>query len=90
MEKLLEEKMSAIMEKPGVVGAICVDKHGLCMSAKGVADPNMSGVISSMAAASRKVEPSSSYNPIIRLDADDGYCLIQNRPDFTLAVYKKN
>lgn len=128
MERELDEKMDNIMTKRGVVGAICVDKRGLCLSAKGVANPNFGGVLSSLADHARKLEPSgtdsllvpppssttataannngavapvgtnSSSNPlttstmsspIIRLESDQGYCLVQKKGDFTLGIFKK-
>jgi len=129
MERELDEKMNNIMTKRGVVGAICVDKRGLCLSAKGVANPNFGGVLSSLADHARKLEPSgtdsllvpppsgtttttgnnngavttnvstnSSSNPlttstmsspVIRLESDQGYCLVQKKGDFTLGIFKK-
>jgi len=90
MEKQLEDRMSGIMSKPGVVGAICVDKKGLTLSVSGVARPEMSGIISSIADQARKLEPSSSVNPVIRLESDQGYCLIQKKGDFTMGIFKKH
>jgi len=90
MERKLEEKMAGIMSKPGVVGAICVDNKGLTLSASGVARPEMSGIISSIADQARKLEPTSTVNPVIRLESEQGYCLIQKKGEFTLGIYKKH
>jgi len=132
MERELDEKMDNIMTKRGVVGAICVDKRGLCLSAKGVANPNFGGVLSSLADHARKLEPSGTEtllvpppptpsattgnnngavvaatntvstislsnplttstmsSPVIRLESDQGYCLVQKKGDFTLGIFKK-
>ena len=74
----------------GVVGVTCVDKRGLCLSSKGVASADMSGVLSSIGDQARKIDPSSGTAPIIRLESDQGYCLVQKKGDFTLAIFKKN
>ncbi|CAG7721792.1 unnamed protein product [Allacma fusca] len=89
MEAQLEDQLNAIMARPGVVGVTCVDKRGLCLSAKGIASPNMSGVLSSIADQARKVDPANSSSPIVRLESDQGYCLVQKRSDFTLGIFKK-
>jgi len=90
MERELDEKMASIMGKQGVVGAIAVDKKGLTLSASGVARPEMSGIISSIADQARKLEPTSTVNPVVRLESDQGYCLIQKKGEFTLGVFKNN
>ena len=40
--------------------------------ASGVARPEMSGIISSIADQARKLEATSSVNPVIRLESDQG------------------
>lgn len=40
--------------------------------ASGVARPEMSGIISNMADQARKLEPTSSVIPIVRLESDQG------------------
>jgi len=89
MERELESKLDAIMAKPGVVGVACVDRRGLCVSAKGVGVTYDTGVISSLADHARKLDPTSSASPIIRLESDHGYCLVQKREEFALAIFKK-
>lgn len=40
--------------------------------ASGVARPEMSGIISSIADQARKLEPTSTVNPVVRLESDQG------------------
>lgn len=40
--------------------------------ASGVARPEMSGTISSIADQARKLEPTSTVNPVVRLESDQG------------------
>jgi len=88
MERELDQKMNMIMSKPGVVGVTCVDKRGLCLSAKGVANAEMSGVLCSIADQARKLDPTSTATPIIRLESNEGYCLVQKKGDFALGIFK--
>ncbi len=48
MEKPLERQVNDVMNTQGVVGALCTDSRGLCLSARGVAEQGQAGLVCSL------------------------------------------
>lgn len=87
MEKPLEHIIDEMSNVNGFQGCVFADSQGLCLGARGKADPNLSGIITALAEQARKLEPNSK-EPIIILEGDSKLCTIQRSGDITGAIYK--
>ncbi|XP_033647187.1 ragulator complex protein LAMTOR5-like [Asterias rubens] len=84
LERLLEETMTG----PGVVGVLCADKQGLCLSAKGTALPESAGLITALSQQAALLKPESTATPVICLESDKGNILVKSHEDTTLVIHK--
>lgn len=87
MENQLESELEETMNNPGVVGVLCSDKQGLCLSAKGTASPESAGLISALAQQAAQLLPDSTP-PVICIESDKGNVMIKTHENVTMAIHK--
>ncbi|XP_076448456.1 ragulator complex protein LAMTOR5-like [Babylonia areolata] len=87
MEKALEKHLEETCRMPGVTGAVCVDQHGLILTARGQGLRYASGPVASLAhQASTLTTPST--NPVIVIESQNGKTLIKQEDNITTAIFK--
>ncbi|PVD24409.1 hypothetical protein C0Q70_14891 [Pomacea canaliculata] len=73
---------------PGVNGAICVDQHGLCLSAKGNVSKYVSGPVAAIAHHAATLNGQTFSSPVIVIESQNGKMLIKQEEGFTTAIIK--
>jgi len=85
MEQQIQEAVSNILSQPGVVGVVCADPNGLCLSAQGNASSVASGFIRSLANRAKEL---GEGDPIVCVETDTTNIYIKERENSTIGVYK--
>ncbi|XP_022081031.1 ragulator complex protein LAMTOR5-like [Acanthaster planci] len=88
MENTLERLLDETLSNPGVVGVLCADKQGLCLSAKGTASPESSGIVVALSQQAALLKPETSTTPVICLESDKGNVLVKSHEGTTLVIHK--
>ncbi|XP_072027039.1 ragulator complex protein LAMTOR5-like [Amphiura filiformis] len=88
MEDPLESHLEETLNNPGVVGVLCTDKQGLCLTAKGTASPDSAGLVSAIAQQASQLLPDNNSAPVICIESDKGNVMIKTHEDITMAIHK--
>ncbi|EFX68450.1 ragulator complex protein LAMTOR5 homolog [Daphnia pulex] len=89
MDKEVQKCVEELMTSPGVVGVLCADRQGMCLTSQGVANSNYSGSLTSLSHLATTLEPGKG-DPVILFENHESQCLIHQNMGMTLAVYKTN
>jgi hypothetical protein len=85
MDLALEKAVDEILAQDGVKGVLMADANGLCVIAKGIANPSSSGYLTSM--VNRAVELDSE-EPVICVESDEHHIFVRKQDELVIAVYK--
>ncbi|KAI9564072.1 hypothetical protein GHT06_007810 [Daphnia sinensis] len=89
MDKEVQKCVDELMTSTGVVGVLCADKRGMCLTSQGLANPDYSGSLTSLTQLAATIEPGKG-DPVILFENHGSQCLIHQNAGMTLAVYKTN
>ncbi|XP_074646659.1 ragulator complex protein LAMTOR5 homolog [Tubulanus polymorphus] len=91
MEKTLGKVVDEITTKQqGVLGTVCTDRQGLCLTSSGYNNPINAGLIHAIAQQVESLHPDISRTPVISLQSDGCNLLIKSHNKATLGVYKSS
>jgi len=76
------------MAVPDVVGVLCADSNGLCLTAQGTARSNSSGSLMALSRLAASIEPGTE-DPVLLFDGPDRQCAVRRNAGVTLAIYKE-
>jgi len=88
MDQQLEQTFSSILSQSGVVGAVCADKNGLCLCARGTLSPSVSGFITSIAQHSKILSSEKDEIPSICIETESSNIFIRSQEDITVGISK--
>ncbi|KAL8559198.1 hypothetical protein ACOMHN_048445 [Nucella lapillus] len=88
MEKALEKHLEETCRAPGVVGAMCVDHHGLMLTVRGQVSRYASGPVASLAREASSLTSASGSTPVIVIESHNGKTLIKQEDNYTTAIFK--
>ncbi|XP_065912516.1 ragulator complex protein LAMTOR5 homolog [Dysidea avara] len=90
MEIAVENQMEDIMAQPGIIGALCADDQGLCVSAHGTLQPSAAGVVKELVSKAQELKHGKAPDdqPVVTIELDTGNILMKSHGDITLAVHK--
>lgn len=72
-------------DREGIGGAICNDRNGLCLGAKGAMDASKSGVYTSLVKLASKLDPGSEP-PLITIETDKAALLVKEYGGHAVAL----
>ncbi|GAA5808372.1 hypothetical protein MFLAVUS_001763 [Mucor flavus] len=89
MESELISTLDNLANKEGVKGVLVADEKGLCLGVRGIAKPESSAFITSIANTARNLENTQDKVecPTINVEYENNQVVIRNEGTFTLAIY---
>ncbi|KAG2233674.1 hypothetical protein BDF21DRAFT_457831 [Thamnidium elegans] len=89
MESELISTLDNLANKEGVKGVLVADEKGLCLGVRGIAKPESSAFITSIANTARNLENTRDKVecPTINVEYENNQVVIRNEGTFTLAIY---
>jgi predicted regulator of Ras-like GTPase activity (Roadblock/LC7/MglB family) len=78
------EEVSKALEKPGVLGVMCVDKQGLCLHAEGSATTASAGAIAEL---SKHALALSGEGAVATVEGPQGKVVLARSDDVTTALF---
>ncbi|XP_055338064.1 ragulator complex protein LAMTOR5 homolog [Paramacrobiotus metropolitanus] len=89
MEAHLEKSIREVMNQPSVTGAMCIDGKGLCLIAKGTADPTAAGFLYEISRCSNQLTNSAEGAPVVAIEFSKTQILIKHGQNITTVIYKE-
>ncbi|XP_030382261.1 uncharacterized protein LOC115629826 isoform X1 [Scaptodrosophila lebanonensis] len=88
METQLDKVLTECLVQQDTVGALVANPQGLCLGAKGIINPNVSGIGMAISEQVAKLEPENNAPATICLYSGNKRCIIQKDGEITGIIYK--
>ncbi|GAU93419.1 hypothetical protein RvY_05364-3 [Ramazzottius varieornatus] len=89
MEAQLEKNIREVMNQPQVTGAMCIDRKGLCLTAKGNADSSAAGFLSEISKFANQIVSSDGDSPVVALEYSKSQILLKGGESVCTVIYKE-
>ncbi|CAG8570229.1 13352_t:CDS:2 [Dentiscutata heterogama] len=72
MESAIDTVLESLIKTEGVKGVLVADAHGLCIGARGIANPNCAGFVTAIATHAKALsDDPNSQAPTTKIEADN-------------------
>ncbi|KAI8831268.1 hypothetical protein BC829DRAFT_409782 [Chytridium lagenaria] len=92
MEETLDDVLDGISQSEGVKGVLLTDAEGLCLGARGKAQPSTAGSITSISNRAHRIAQESGRGDLeeatVSIETDTGRIVVRQEHGTTIAIFK--